>query len=310
MAQKPNNIITRTDLTTYAFAIMQDEAKARELASILAPVVPTGTTTGRFNKFDTTAAFKNYLNARRSIGGQSSAIAFLSDTADFSAKPYGLRISVDQYERTQAGDAVTLLEQGKTRTLTLNCILSHLYAVVTAITDGVSAMAGKGVWSSANVDPIAELDAGIKAVWNNSGMVPNNCVIDFGAWLTLRNHPKVLARVGGADVATVTPERLTQMLAAPVKLTIADTALLTGGGLGNASATKTGALGSRALLFFNNPSATQYDPSFAKTFAPSAELFTEVYQYREEPHLDWYENNWTAQVQVVSSLLCSRIDVA
>ena len=81
------------------------------------------------------------------------------------------------------------------------------------------------------------------------------------------------------------------------------------GGLGNASATKQGVLGGSVLIFFNSPVATAYDPSFCKTFAPSANLFTEVYSYREEPHLDWFENDWTCQPKVVAPLLCKRIDV-
>jgi hypothetical protein len=54
---------------------------------------------------------------------------------------------------------------------------------------------------------------------------------------------------------------------------------------------------------------TQYDPSFMKMFAQSANLFTEVYTYREEPHLTWYENDWTGQVVVVASTLCRSITV-
>ena len=113
MANKPNNIISRADLTTYAHGIAQDEQAARNLIKALAPVVPTGGTTGRYNKFEDTQSFKAYSNAGRAIGGQAHPITFLSDTADYTVKPYGLRISVDEFERRQAGEQVSLLEQAK-----------------------------------------------------------------------------------------------------------------------------------------------------------------------------------------------------
>ena len=311
MANKPLNVISRADLTTYAHGVQQDEQAARNLIRALAPVVPTGGTTGRFNKFDDSQAFKAYTNANRAVGGQSNAITFLSDTADYNVKPYGLRISVDEFERRQAGGQMDLLEQAKVRTLTINCILSHLSAVVTKITAGVSAVANKGNWTNANTDPIAELDGQIEAMWNATGIVPNKLFLDFGAWLKLRNNPKVLARFPGSDVAVLNTERLSALLAVPVQVTVVTSSILTGGGLGNPAATKAGALGAGvALLAHNSDSPTQYDPSFCKTFAESANLFTEVYTYREEPHLDWFENNWAADVQVISSALARRLAVS
>lgn len=310
MANTPSNVTIRADLATYAFAVMQDAKKALDLCNLLAPVVQTGGTSGLYNKFDTTASFKAWANAQRPVGGKAQSIEFLSETANYNAKPYGLRISIDKHERAQAGGAETLLEQGKVRTLTIQSILAHLSAISTKILAGVSASANVGEWSNANTDPIAELDAQALAMWNAAGVLPNNLVIDFGAWVALRNNPLVIARMPGKQVSGLAPEDLTGLLAAPsVKVTVAETAVLTGGGLGNANATKTGAFGKKALLFHSSPNATQYDPSFAKTFAPSAGMFTAVQQYRDEPNLDWYENDWTADVQVVSALLCKRIDV-
>lgn len=309
MANKPFNVITRADLTTYAYGIQQDEIAARNLINALAPVVPTGGTTGRYNTFEDTQAFKAYTNAQRAIGGQSNAITFLSDTDDYNVKPYGLRISIDEFERKQAGDQMSLLEQAKTRTLTLNCILSHLASVVSVIKGAVSAVNGKGNWGGANVDPIVELDEQIQAMWNATGILPNRLLLDFGAWMKLRNNPKVIARLAGSDLAALNTDKLASLLAVPVQISVVTTAILSGG-LANPSATKAGALGAGvSLLLHNSDTPTQYDPSFCKTFAESANLFTEVYQYRQEPHLDWFENNWAADVKVVAPALCRRIDV-
>lgn len=310
MSTAPSAVLDAATLTQYAFAVMQDAQKIRALCDLFAPVVQTGGTNGTFNVFDTTQSFKAYANARRAVGGQAAAITFLSETDTFAAQPYGLRISIDKHERDQAGAAVGLLQQGKVRTLVVNSLLAHLNAITTAVLAGVSASSGKGNWSSATVDPIAELDGQIEAMWNAAGILPNNLVIDFGAWVLLRNHPLVTARMPGKAVAGLSPSDLTGLLSAPdCKVTVADVAVLTGGGLGNSAATKTGSFGKKALLFYSSPMATQYDPSFAKTFAPSSGLFTAVQTYNEAPNLEWYETDWTADVQVVSSLLCKRVDV-
>lgn len=310
---KPTNVQIRQDLTNYAYGLSQDLKPILDLANILAPTVPTGGASGLYNKFDDTQMFKAYAAAvaRRAIGGQAAEIGFLSDTANYNAKPYGLRIPIDNHERAEAGeDGKDLLEQSKTRTLTINCALAHLNEVVTLAKASVSAASGKGAWNNANVDPIKELNEQIKAVWLASGIVPNYVVVDFGAWCVLADNPLVLKRMPGADVAMVTPARIGGMLVNPnAKIIVSDTAVLYGGGLGNSSATKRGIVGGSALIFHNSPVPTPYDPSFMKTFSPSANLFTEVYQYRQEPHIDWFENDWTCQPVVVASSLCKRIDV-
>lgn len=312
MATRPNNVQVRKDLTQYAFGLMQDIDPALRLAKLLAPVVPTGGTTGLYNKFDDTAAFKAFAAAvaRRAVGGHAQEIGLLSETANYNAEPSGLRIKIDQFERERAGDALNLLEQSKIRTLTIQSALSYLNNVVTVIKAAVSAESGKGSWLEANVDPIQEINQAIKAVFLATGMIPNHVVFDFGAWCVFSDNPKVLARMPGADVAQISPERIKRLFVNPnASVEVVETAILYGGGLGNTSATKRGLLSGSVFVFFNSPMATPYDPSFCKTFAPTANLFTEVYSYREEPHFDWFENDWTAQTVVVGSSLCKRIDV-
>lgn len=309
---RPRSATVRQDLTNYAHGLSQDLAPIRALANMLAPVVPCGGTSGLFNKFDDTQAFKAYAAAvaRRAVGGHASDITFLGETENYNADPYGLRINIDEHERERAGGAVNLLEQSKTRTLTVNCYLSYLSDIITIVKAAVSAAAGKGAWNEANVDPIKELNEQIKAVWLATGILPNHVVMDFGAWSVLADNPLILKRMPGADIAQVSPARISKMLVNPnATIEVVETSVLYGGGLGNASSTKRGIVGGSALIFFNSPVPTQYDPSFCKSFTPSANLFTEVYTYREEPHLDWYENDWTCDVQVVASGLCKRIDV-
>lgn len=312
MANRPTNVTVRADLTQYAFGVMQDASAVMAIANLLSPVVATGGTSGLYNKFDRTTAFKAYAAAvaRRAIGGHATEIGLLSDTANYNIKPSGLRIKLDAYEKQQVGGNIALVEQAKVRTLTITSANSYLAAVVTAVKAAVSATAGKGVWAGANVDPIQEINDLIKAVFLDTGMIPNNVCIDFGAWCVLSGNAKVLARMPGADIAAVTPIRIQGMLVNPnATVTIVTAAGLTGGGSGNASATKGGALSGSVFAFYSSPMATVFDPSFCKTFSPSSRLFTEVYTYREEPHFDWFENDWEDDIEVVSADLCKRIDV-
>jgi membrane-associated protease RseP (regulator of RpoE activity) len=308
-------MVIRQDLTNFAAGIMQDLQAVLDVINLLAPVVPTGATDGLYNKFDDAESFVAYARAiaRRAVGGQANTIELLGTTGNFAALPFGLRISIDQHERNRVASnpaGNTLLEQAKTRTLMINSAVAQLHDVITTIKAAVAATAGKGSWAEANVDPIQEINDLIKAVWLATGIVPNNVAIDFGAWCVLSGNKNVLNRMPGADVAAVTPIRIQGMLVNPnAKITIVETAINTGGGKGNASATRVGAMGGSVLAFNNSANPTQYDPSFCKTFSPSAQLFTQVGTYREEPHLDWYENDWTSQVVVVSSGLCKRIDV-
>jgi hypothetical protein len=312
---KPRNVIVQKDLTSYAYGLGQELEPMRSLAQLLAPIVPTGGTTGKYNTFDDTQSFKAYADAvaRRAMGGQAGEIGFLNDSDTYNAEPYGLRIPIDNHEIAQTGDdpaAQTLLREGKTRTLIVQCMLSYLVNVVSLVKTAVTKTAGAGAWNEANVDPIKELNDAITAVWRATGVLPNRVVMDFGAWSVLAGNPLILKRMPGADLAMVTPKRIQSLLVNPgATIDVVETSVLYGGGFGNTGASKRGITGGSALIFFNSSVATQYDPSFCKTFAPSRNLFTEVYSYREEPHVEWIENDWTCDVEIVSSSLCKRIDV-
>lgn len=312
----PSNLVqVRKDLTDYAFGLTQDVSKVIAVANLFAPVVPTGATSGRFNKFNDQQDFKNYAEqARRAIGTQANRIGFLSTTDTYSAEPYGLQITVDEFERKQAAGggqpAITLLEQAKTRTLTINCAVAHASAVLSAVNGNVSATAGLGDWKNAAKDPVQEIDDSIMAVWRATGVVPNVIAFDFGAWAVFKNHPKVVARLVGAEVAVLTPQRAQTLFVNPnIRIEIVDIAVLSGGGLGNSSATKVGLLGGNVYVFSTSATATQYDPSFMKTFAPSANLFTGIRQWEEGANLTVLQNDWTAGVELISNLLCKRIAV-
>jgi hypothetical protein len=203
-----------------------------------------------------------------------------------------------------------LLEQSKTRVLMINCYTSYLNSIITLIRASVTAAAGLGNWKDGNVDPVAEINGRIFAIWLATGIVPNTITFDFGAWAVFFDHPKIRARMPGAELAVPDMAKLRNMFLKPgMTVDICETAMLTGGELGNTSATKKGIMQGSVYVFFNSPMPSQWDPSFCKVFSPAASLFTEIYAYEEAPHFTWFENDWTCQPQIVSSSLCARIDV-
>jgi len=312
MTMLNRNVTIRQDLSDYAHAVMQDLNKAIALAKAISPIVPTGSAVGGYNKFETTAAFTQYA-AGRPVGGQATRIKFLSEKANFNCEPFGLRIDIDNFERSQVGDnaaGILLLEQAKIRTLQINSVVAHLTDVITKANAGVAADASLGDWSNANTDPIAEINEAIKNVWEKCGCVPNRVIIDFSAWMLLVSNPLTLKRMPGAELTVISPERVSPLLMVPgVDVIIAETAINSGGGFGSASS-RTGILDSGVLVFCTSDMATQYDPSFMKTFSPTPDMFRSVVSYEELPHLTWYENDWTVDTQVVSSLMATRFAVA
>jgi hypothetical protein len=313
MATKPSAFTVSATLTNYGFAVFQDNLKLLALANALAPITPTGLVTGSYNKFDTKMAFKTY-GARRAVGGKATEIQFLSEAGTFSAKPNGLRISIDQHEVDMAGGegspGYTTLQNAKTRTLVINSMQAHAAEVISKVKAGVAATANVGHWTDGNVDPIKELNDQVVAFWKATGMLPNRLVMDLPSWVTLANHPLIIKRMPGAELAVLTVPKL-QALMGPLapEVVVSDAAELTGGGVGDAVSTKTSMLGGTALLLYSATAPTPYDPSAAKTFAPRIEMFSSVRSYLEAPNLTWYETDWTTDTVIVSSLMIRRFEI-
>lgn len=295
-----------TVLTNFAVGIAADTASA--LAEFIAPTVPTGAQHGQFKKFNSKDAFQVY-NTARAVGGPRTRIEFNADDAFFNCKPQGLEIGIDDSERDPNADPLSI-EQAKIRTLVINTQTGHEAKVFSLVKSAKAAAGGVGVWSSADNDPIAELDAQILSLIDETGLMPNRMIIGVGAWKVLKNHPKVLARQPGAVNQGVTLTQLAGMLLNPqieirVGVMPADTAK-PGKAAANANI-----VGSEVFIFFASQNPTQYDPSFAKTFMVSTSPITAVRQYRDEKvSSDMYSTDWSEDIQVVSTACGRRITVS
>jgi hypothetical protein len=298
--------VNRT-LTNYAQGFAQDAASA--LADFIAPRVPTGVAHGQFKRFSGKNDFQVY-DTSRALGGARKRIEFGADDPFFNCAPQGLEAAIDDHERRMAGDNVLNLQQAKIRTVLSAATASHEQKVFALIKAAKAATGGVGVWSNAANDPVSELDASIEAIANRIGRMPNRIAFGLGAWRVFRNHPKVIARQPGAATIGVTTEEGAKMMINPgIEIRV---------GVISADANKFGAgknvsniIGGEVFIFFASDAPTQYDPSFAKTFAVDESLVGDVREYRDENAVsDIYAIDWTEDIQVVASDAGERITLS
>lgn len=295
-------------LTNYAHGQAQDLSSA--LAEVLAPTVPVGSATGKYKKFDDKNAFQVY-ETERAVGGPAKRIEFEASDPGYDCRPHALELPIDDHERDEAGEGDPLgLERAKIDTLITSATISHEDDVLTKVKAGVTAVESKGVWSSAGNDPVEELDEQIEAIGIETGMMPNKIVFGLGAWRVFRNHAKVIARQPGASLIGVTESQAAKMLLNPsidihVGMLSKDTVKF-----GKDKAAKN-IVGAEVMVFYNSPSPSQYDPSFAKTFRTRRGGVQSARVYREEKsRSDILAVDWTKDVQVVSTALCRRLSLS
>jgi len=289
-------------LSDYAFGVAADMAATLALANALAPVVETGVTNVQYVDFNEDNAFQVY-NARRPVGGKRQRILFGSSESSVILGANGLEIPIDDQQKLRAGDAFAMLEQATAKTLVTLGYNSHLSEVATVLKAGVAAVSGKGEWSSANVDPIDEIDEQIEAV-ARYGM-PNMLTLDIGAWRLAKNNPKVKSRFTSAGFTL--QDFAGQLLNPGIQINLTAVGLNTYG-FANAAQTKKAALGAECWVHHSLATPTAYDPSMAKTFATRKELFNGVGIYRDESCAsDVYFIDWTALPKVISTKLGRRL---
>jgi hypothetical protein len=302
---RTQSVLNQT-LTTYAYGLEQDVRSP--IADFLAPPTPVGVSLGQYKKFDDKNAFVVY-DTKRAFGGPAQRVAFAASDATFNCKPQALEVAIDDAERSPDGDDLNL-EQARIRTLVVNATVAHENAVITAANAGVSAVANKGNWSSANVDPIAELDEQIESLAIATGMMPNRMVIGIGALRILRSNPKVLAKFPGAAVVGVSTQQIASLLLNPAMEVMVGVLSKDTTKLGQ---TKSAAniVGSQVYLFMASANPTQFDPSFMKTFQVRGGSVTAVRQYRDENvRSDIYAVDWSEDIQVVGTACVKRISVS
>ncbi|MFH0907188.1 MAG: hypothetical protein V1929_00295 [bacterium] len=306
MGKRATSAINQT-LTNYAQGIAQDLRSA--LAEFLAPTVRVAASIGQFKKFDGKNAFQIYTTAR-AVGGTATRIKFEATDPTYNCLPQALEVAIDDSERDSAGADQLGLEQQKVSTLISSATIAHEDQVLTLLNSGLTAVAGKGVWSGADIDPVKELDEQIQAIALATGMMPNAMAFGLGAWQVFRNHPKVIARQPGAALVGITAQQAAAMTINPgmeIRVGVLSKDQAKFGNTKNA----TSIVGANVYLLIRSPNPTTYDPSFAKTFMAGTGGITAVREYRDESaRSDVYAIDRARDIQVVSTECARRLAIS
>jgi len=310
MANTPIPSLTQS-LQDYAFGVAQDLQAILELANALAPIVVTGAKHIKYATFNSDVMYQAPV-AKRGLGAKRERIIMQGSatTVDLSTK--GLEIGIDDQEWPEmavgtdggATKPAMILQQAKIMELINLSYLSHVNEVVTVAKAGVTAAAGIGNWSSANVDPIAEIDAQLLNIARFRK--PNQIIMDVGAWKLIKNNPLVNKRWIASGGPTL--EQFAGVLLIPdIKIILTPVAINTLG-LGNASQSKKGIINNEVWCMYNSPTPSVFDSSFMKTFSVNKELFGGIAEYRDEGSASQvYYADWHAMPALVSTSLVARI---
>lgn len=277
--------------------------------NFLSPVVPVGATYGYYQKFDDFTAFQHY-DLQRAIGGPRKRLAFKGEPGTYDCKPFGGEIAVDDIERKRAGmdnpTAQLRLEQARVRTLLATGARSRGVTVVAAALAGLGA--GTDYTWSSGAKPIDDLDAALDAQRKATGRWPNRMVIGPAAWLIVRNHPNVINRFAGVQKGVgVTMDQFATLLANPsIQIMVPEMVYNTA--KEGQSVSNSDVLGSVVIPFLAEENMSEYDPSFMKTFAPTAT--PEGVKYRREDPLDLYALDWDVDYKVTGSTCAKRMNIA
>jgi hypothetical protein len=294
-------------LTHYAQGLAQDLSSA--IADFVAPLVEVPAGLGRYKQFDEKNAFQIY-NTERALGGPATRIQFAATDPAFDCRPQALEAGIDDAEYDAAGeDNSQRLDESRVRTLLSSATLAHEDKVIQAAKT-VAAVGGKGVWSNASIDPIAEIDEQIEALATACGMMPNRIVFGLGAWRVARNHPKVINRMPSNAAVGVMIQQFAAMLMNPnmeirVGVMSKDTSKF--GAAKNAA----NIVGAEVFLFIGQDKPSEYDPTFMKTFMTRMGGVDAVRTYRDESTRSTvHAVDWSEDVKVTGLAAVKRLTIS
>jgi hypothetical protein len=180
------------------------------VASRLFPITPVTLPSGRYRTFDRSnwVAFPD----RREPGTWANEVRggkWSEDT--FSTKQHMLQAAVDDQEienynaagqNAQANlfagidparDAVNLVTRSLLISYEVACANMARNAANYAGSH-TTTKSGTGQWTDPGSDPMADVIAGMRAIYTDINYYPNVMIFPWDAWITLANHPKLIAR--------------------------------------------------------------------------------------------------------------------
>lgn len=299
----PANINT---LNQFAKGLFQSTSSP--LADFLAPVVTTGAAEFSIIDYAKRSGFQ-VPDAKRAIGGDSTAVVTDGERISISLQPYALHDIIDKHEldRATTGEGSRILREARVQNLVSQAGNSRLSETLSVLRAGVAANAE--VWGASD-DPVADIDSYMEAVTNANGFMPNRVVFSLGAWSIFKNAAAVKGRLTAGNTkskdATVMLNDVGSLFLNPntvcnVSTSVVDTKL-------NAATSKTNALSNEVWIYYASEGANMFDNSAFKTFRVTANPFGGV---RVVPK-DFGEKHiveWTEAAYVNNAAAAARLTV-
>lgn len=283
------------------------QSTSSPLADFLAPVVTTGAASFSIIDYAKRSGFQ-VPSAKRAIGGDSTAVMTDGERIQINLNPYALHDVIDTHELALAttGEGSRILREARVQNLVSQAGNSRLNETLTVLRGGVSATAA--IWGAA-ADPVAEIDAIMQSVADNTGLIPNRVVFNLGAWAIFKNHAKVINRFPGTVKINPSIMDAGSLFLNPnakcmVSTAIKDTSL-------NTVSVKSRALGTEVWVYFAEENANMFDNSAFKTFRVMANPFAGVRvlqkDFGEKIITEWteaaYVNNPSAAARLTVTLV-------
>lgn len=247
-------------LNQFAKGLFQDTSSP--VADFLAPVVPTGAAEFSIIDYGQRSGFQT-PDARRAIGGDSSAVVTDGERINVSLQPYALHDMIDNHEldRATTGEGSRILREARVRNLVSQAGNSRLNETLTTLRAGVSA--ANQTWGS-STDVISAIDEKMKEIADSIGLLPNRVVFNLGAWEAFKNSPSVIDRYPGSATAAPQIGGIGSLFLNPDTQCMMSTSVFDSK-IRQTSA-KANALTSDVWIYYSSDSVDMFDPSAFKTF--------------------------------------------
>ena len=247
-------------LNQFAKGLFQDTSSP--VADFLAPVVPTGAAEFSIIDYGQRSGFQT-PDARRAIGGDSSAVVTDGERINVSLQPYALHDMIDNHEldRATTGEGSRILREARVRNLVSQAGNSRLNETLSTLRAGVSAAAQ--TWGS-STDVISAIDEKMKEIADSIGLLPNRVVFNLGAWEAFKNNSTVIDRYPGSVTAAPQIGGIGSLFLNPDTQCMMSTSVFDSK-IRQTSA-KANALTSDVWIYYSSDSVDMFDPSAFKTF--------------------------------------------
>lgn len=307
-----SSLIIKDTLREYAQGSAQQNLQP--VANFLAPGVEVSRPTGYFKRYSDKHRFR-IPDTRRSFGGPAAILNFEATDASYNCTPNGLDCALD-YDET--GDQFDQDFKDASDSVSEVASLAHEKKVIDLAIANAGSATGL-TWTGATpTDPIADLDAKIKAV-----MLAAKCGSSMGigvifgvdAWLAFKNADKVRGKFiigntskSGAAFAIPTEDMIGQLILGNPETMVSY--MCYDNAAEGMDADVKFILSNQILIFARQANPTRRDPSFMKTFRLRGRWMVPGLYERQDKRGQVVKMDWSEDVQVTNTAAVKLLTIS